>query len=431
MTGVVSTLKNNKRGVQWLDDITLKDAQNIDTYIKLKYSPRIVNNLGLYLNSDIGTLSDMIYTLNGTAWDRLYTSYTADYNPIWNVDGTETITEERDLQATDSGKSTNNRTGTDSVRHTGTDTMADSGSDSLSRGGTYTTTDSGSDVLSSDRTVTETTRGNSEVGYNGSETIGHTGTDSLKHTGNNTTTESGSDKTTTDIRTDNTQTTHNTWGYGTTTPQPTSSDNTNHTGDQTVTVDYGHKSTNTFDESNSTTYGQTETKSFNKRVDNTVTNSTASTKNSGGDTTQYGKVETVNDERSETTNYGKKSTNTKDLSDSTTYGSGEYGSTEGSHTDKGTITTTHKRGGNIGVTMTQQMLQADLDYWKQLEAKFFERVCKDIVDMITYKIYTVSDESSEDVGGVSIGDYVKDIVPTLHEGVKIADVHIVQAERED
>lgn len=390
MTGVVSTLKNNKHNVQWLDDITLKDAQNIDTYIKLKYSPRIVNNLGLYLNSDIGTLSDMIYTMNGTAWDRLYTSYTADYNPIWNVDGTETITEERDLQATDSGKSTNNRTGTDTTKHTGTDSLADSGTDTISHSGDYKTSHTGSDsVKQSGNTTSKST---------GSEDTSNSGKDSTDTTLTKT------------ISNDDTTTNNGIYGFNSSASVPSSDSVTNHSGHETDTTN------------EDVTYGHTVN----------VTNSSTNTDTvDRSDTTTYGGVETVTDTRKESTDYGKKSTNTKDLSDSTTYGSGETGTTEGSHTDKGTITTKHTRGGNIGVTMTQQMLQADLDYWKQLEAKFFERVCKDIVDMITYKIYTVSDESSEDVGGVSIGDYVKDIVPTLHEGVKIADVHIVQAERED
>lgn len=454
MTGVVSTLKNNKSGVKWLDDITLKDAQNIDTYLKLKYAPRIVNNLGLYLNSDIGTLSDMIYTMNGTSWDRLYTSYTSEYNPIWNVDGSETITEDRNLESTDSGTSTSNRTGTDTIRHTGTDSMRDGGTDTIAHSGDYKTSHTGTDSVkqtgttSTEHTGSDTVAGNGEqsVTSSGSDVLRKTGTDTHTITGSETTEHSGTDSqdqsTSKSIISDHSNSTKSVYGFESTSPAPSEASVTDHDGSETGNLSdsttYGHSievtkkdtDSDSVDTSDTTTYGKNDTTKHNSTQTTTYDSGTSESVNRS-DTTTYGGVDTTTDTRKESTEYGKTSTNTKDLSDATTYGSGEYGSTEGNHKDTGTITTTHKRGGNIGVTMTQQMLQADLDYWAQLEAKFFERVCKDIVDMITYKIYTVTDETSEDVGGVSIDDYVKDIIPTIHEGVKIADVQSVHAERED
>lgn len=201
----------------------------------------------------------MIYALNGVEWDRLWTSYTAEYNPIWNVDGTDTIKEERDLTQV----------------HTGTDKYADSGNDKLVR--------SGKD----------------------SQTIQNS-----------------------------------TWAFDS---------------------------------------------SSNVNTDKSVTDIEPGT--------------------TDTTTYGKTNTETRDLND----------------TDKGTVTTTHTRGGNIGVTMTQQMLEADLEYWSKAAARFYERVCMDIVDRITYKIYTESDESNTESSSSESTSNIT-ITPVLTSGVVIATV---------
>ena len=50
----------------------------------------------------------------------------------------------------------------------------------------------------------------------------------------------------------------------------------------------------------------------------------------------------------------------QDIDDTTTVDDNKV-SNKGSVTDKGKITTTHTRGGNIGVTMTQQLLNAELE----------------------------------------------------------------------
>lgn len=316
--------------------------------------------MGLYISSDIGTLSNMIYAMNGVSWDRLYKSYKSEYNPIWNVDGTETITETRNLESGDKGSGTTTSSGTDITKHTGTDAYSDTGDDVVKRGGEYSVTQSG----------TDTTR------QTGTDTTGHSGTDTVK----------------TDITSDNTATNRNFNGFNSSSAVPADNESTNRTGSQTQTNNLGTTDTETRDLSDAVTYG---------------------------------KSETTTDSRTETTTHGKTTTNSRDLSDAVTYGKGEKTENENAHTDTGTITTEHTRGGNIGITMTQQMLQADLDYWRQLEAKFFEGVCKSIVDMITYKIYTETDESNTNTSTVDIEQYVKDIVPTLAGGVKIADVIIV------
>lgn len=227
--GVIAFLKSNK-AADWIDSITSDDANVLDLYLKLKYGPRILNSLGSYNDFDVETISNMIWYSKHIKWDRLYTSYSAKYNPIWNVDGTETTTETRDLNYGDSG----------------TDEFVDSGSDNVR-----------SQIIS-----------------------------------------------------DHNETNQNVNGFNSSSSVPAGNESSDRTGEQL-----------------------------------------------------------------DTTNYGKSNKETRNLN----------------RTDKGTITTEHIRGGNIGVTMTQQMLQADIDYWNRPDALFFDTVMRDIVDIITYKIYRSND----------------------------------------
>ena len=221
------------------DDLTM---MRMDLYLKTKYSNRKLNSLGQLTVTDIDSITDILFTIYGTAWDRLWKSYTAEYNPIWNVDGTETETETRDL--------TTKYTGTDNYSHSGNDSVASTGNDKV--------------------------------------------------------------------------------------------------------VNSGQSSSNT----NNSTYG------FNSSSASPSDGSNTASSQSLNETTTYGKTDT--------TNYNSSNNNTKDLT----------------NTDSGSITRTKTRGGNIGVTMTQQLLQADLDYWSQQLSRFYEKVVTDIVNELTYKIHT-------------------------------------------
>lgn len=264
----------------------------------------------------------------GTAWDRMWTDYTADYNPIWNVDGTETITETRDLSHATTAGETNSHT--------------TKGDDTETRNLANHTSGSGSDTeFGTDRTT-----------HTGTQT--GTSSDSLQH---------------------GEKIDHNEYAIGSTGASPVSNDI--HSG--------------TDSQSGSTSNEQNLT-----------------------DDTSYG--------------HGHSTSNSQDGTDTGTV-KHENGTTENGSVDRtengsetGTVTTEHKRGGNIGVTMTQQMLEADLAYWSKIEAQFFGKVLKDIVDEITYKIYT-NDERTDvrvDGGGDDSKELVKRITPLLSDGVAIA-----------
>ena len=258
--GIIQTMQSRKKQKsKWLQDITTDDAALLDFKIATDYGSRILNNFGTRVQTDIARVSDFLYLKYGIKWDRLYTSYTSVYNPIWNVDGSITETETRDLAADHTGTDTTGSAGTDTETHTGTESVADSGTDSESRSGT-----------------------------------------------------------------DRKETSGSVYGFDSSGAVPSDS------GSETVTAGIG----------------------------------TATT-------------------------YGKKEDTTKDLTDRTTYGRTDTTTHNTKDTDTGTITRQTKRGGNIGVTMTQQLLEADTGYWNKVTSLFYHQVITDIVNEITYKISPV------------------------------------------
>lgn len=121
------------------------------------------------------------------------------------------------------------------------------------------------------------------------------------------------------------------------------------------------------------TKGGTDT-TANTGSDTTTTEGTTTTDNSifAFDSTEASPAvnDVVTPDITETLTHGTSSTLTRDLTD----------------TDSGTIETVTTRQGNQGVTMTQQMLEADLNLWDNVKMLFYETVIRDIADYICYKI---------------------------------------------
>ena len=75
---------------------------------------------------------DMLFTVNDESYARIYRALTEDYNPIWNVDGTETLTYRKDNTGTQGNV----------VDHTGTQDVdtTNSGALTTTEGSTHTVT---------------------------------------------------------------------------------------------------------------------------------------------------------------------------------------------------------------------------------------------------------------------------------------------------
>lgn len=149
--------------------------------ILLDYSSRYINDY-LILSSTNDTVTNVTDTvvyltnvLNRYKYSKLYATLNFDYNPIWNVDGTE-ITEHLGTDtSTNVGNGTQSHTGRDTTTstnnqsssatengthaHTGTDTTTTSNNQSSSMGGS----DSTSDTIHTDVTSNNVTKTNTQL----------------------------------------------------------------------------------------------------------------------------------------------------------------------------------------------------------------------------------------------------------------------------
>lgn len=91
-------------------------------------------------------------------WQRVYNASQLEYNPIENYRRNESETIEDDR--------TEEHSGSDINRASGSDTSTDSGSDRMARTGTDTVTDSGSDTVEGSSTVEVEQGGNDRVDHN-------------------------------------------------------------------------------------------------------------------------------------------------------------------------------------------------------------------------------------------------------------------------
>ena len=140
-------------------DVPWKD-QNIDAHLDFFYH---LNHSGNKITSplidsfiddttheisttNIQEIADIIYSLFGQTWERMWAVYNAEYNPINNYDMTETFEETRE---TGYGKT---QTRTDNLSETRTDNLSELRTDNLSELRTDNLTDTRTDNLTDTRT---------------------------------------------------------------------------------------------------------------------------------------------------------------------------------------------------------------------------------------------------------------------------------------
>ena len=263
-------------------------------------------------------------------YDRIYGVINEEYNPLWNVDGvTGTIS-----QDTHTGTDTMNRTGTDTSRLSGSDVDRLTGSDTTAQSGRDVDTLGGSDNVQASGTDTSTAEiSKDETTRTGSQTAAKTGTDTHDHgvftfddTANSKPSSIDSD----------------TFGSSETTTYNNVKDA--HTAESESSTQYGRRDT--------TTYGRTDTMQYGKT-----------------DTTTYGKTDTMTYGKQDQMQYNSQNQETKDLLDE--------------HIDLVI------RQGNIGVTMSQQLLDAELAAWDNEKTDFFKRVVRECVNQVTYAVQGV------------------------------------------
>lgn len=250
-------------GASWYDN-NLK--QLVSDYILQRHGlRRLVYPVDYIKVVNTTTIRANLYTL-----DKLYDTLGLVYNPIWNVDGTETLTYTRDNTGTFTDATT--KSGSRQTVTSGTDTG--SGTETLEKDGTISTaTDSEGEVSVSD-TISEQSSGTDTVTGTGSVTtiLDKDSTDTTAKTAYNDTTFTNAERVTTvddETSTENRNTTDTTTRSGTKSTTDSGS---------TITTEEG-TNTQTFDTTDTKRTTTNNTTSGNETITDTGTDSLIHTDN--------------------------------------------------------------------------------------------------------------------------------------------------------
>lgn len=298
---------------------------------------------------------DALFEGNAYKYRHLWELYTAEYNPIWNYDGTDEETVTRALQGAHGSDKVN--TGTETRADTGTQTSADTGTQTRANTGTQSDRDTGTQTTGNTGTVTTADTGTVTTADTGTQTTANTGTQGTVHGGTDTITKGN-----------------------TSTKSVTSYDSaTWH--DAEKTVDSG---------SDATAYGHTETRTDNLQSQRTDALQSQRTDNLQTQRTDALQQLVTNDlTRTRTDNLTEMRTDnlqhqrTDNLQSQRTDNLREQ--IEGTTSENETISTVRKRGGNQGTTTTQSMEQEELAWIGAFN--FLEIIAADVAGELSYIYY--------------------------------------------
>lgn len=297
-------------------------------------------------STDFPVYVDMVkqsisYTLkaNTEKYNKLYYAMIAEFNPLWNVDGTE-ITE-REL--TQTGHITDTKTGTDTTSNTGTDTTGTSGTETTTKRGTDTETKTGTDTATKTGTQATADTGTEEYTKAGTETLGRSGTETTAGTGG--------------VTTETSNTTY---------------DSSTYYGKEKTEETRNTTDTKTLNTTDTTTHNTTDTKTLNTL--DTVTYNV-------GDETQYNTTDEILHNTTDELTISKQDQTTHDTETEIEYNSSNRNDRELVDTE----TIKHTRQGNIGTVSTIKLLTEYIEYSKI--SVFIDTISRDIVNTITYMTY--------------------------------------------
>lgn len=221
------------------DDLLWMYFDNRTVFVNNKFNPDDSDNT--YANI-IKTFAILLKSKKHNL-DRMYEAMTADYNPLWNVDGVVgTI-----YTDTHTGTNTQNKTGTDTLNQSGSNTDRLSGSDALVESGSNTNTTSGSDSFEEHTTKDDTTR-------TGNMVVGDGGTDINSHA-----------KFTFDDQINSKKEGIDSTEFGKTETTTYNSVKDAHLYDNETETNYGKVDTMTFGKTDTTNYGKVDTMTFGKQ----------------------------------------------------------------------------------------------------------------------------------------------------------------------
>lgn len=310
-------------------------AHIYNNYSRYEFLPKIsllfsfddftTNDLHILRDIIDNTVANVLYT-NAERYEKLFKANTLEFNPLWNVDGTETTT--RTLE----------RDGFEKTTHDGTDTATQTNDT------TDTTTYDTTEKITRDTTDKLTIDTDNKTNYSSTDTTTYNAeTDTTTY--NNTLQKNGQENTT--IATSKS-------AFNASTMQPT----------ETVHNDLefdSRQDRKTGTDTTAKTGGHNDAKTGYDLIEN---DGTETTEHTGDDTTTHTGDDTT--------------TRTGTITNATEYDS--YTKTDIDTTDTERIEL--RRTGNIGVTTTTKLLTEYVDFANYFN--FIDTICKDIVKELCY-----------------------------------------------
>ena len=282
-----------------------------------------------YLSQKISNICYNVFKVNQEKYKKLYDAMTLEFNPLWNVDGTETTVRTLEKDGTISTA----KDGYDELSRTGHDDVIHSGKDTTTKSGSFDAVRSGSQDMHR--------LGDDETTFSGSEASTRTGSRELKTQGGEITTH---EEATTDSQSMITTTKDNTF-YGV----------------DGVIGDLADS--------------KIETESFtNLRDQKTFTDREDSIHHDVTDTTTYNDV-------TDELEHGEKVENKYLSKHRTTYDVDDVQTFDTVDTERISL----ERHGNIGVTTTTKLLSEYVDYAEYFN--YVDIVAKDLIEAFTLGVY--------------------------------------------
>lgn len=377
------TISHRSRIFNTIDNISLLSATIWDKFGLRKIFKTYYENYTYWdgVISDFSYLQSLIegdilecIKCNRYKWGNLMKSCLLEFNPLWNVDGTEETTRTLEQDGTITNRkrgsdsededitTTISSTETDTMRKTGTDTTAKSGNDAVARTGNERTITDESTSESHRGTVNRDIDSDNLTTNNLSDLTTYAGMERDSHQSHTTAIES---KTTTESET----------LYTASKVENTGAGNDNYDLKEFTNRTDTVAKTGTVREQIDSTEGETRNLTDTTEHDNDVTTTHNTT-----DTTSYNSSDTTTYNTTDTGNHGLNESNVVDRSNVLTHNTDDTETRDLLDTER----ITHRRTGNIGITTTTKLLDEFRAYSR---FDIVEIVAHDITNVIAEGVY--------------------------------------------
>ena len=393
-TGAIFTALNS-RAVPWANvfpGLSI-DFDYYGNFSGNKIISGLVENIlpsdGVLTSTEITILCDVIMGLYSVKWGKLWETMNFDYNPIENYNMVEEMTDDETVR--EYGKTS---TRTDNLTHQRTDNLTSERTDNLSHQRTDNLTSERTDDLSHQRTDNLASERTDNLSHQRTDNLSHQRTDNLTSQRTDNLTSQRTDnlthaKTGTETETPNTTTQddNSVFGFNSATGVPSDSRIIANTGTNQTAYNLTEADTGTQTQTNSGTQTQTNTGTqtdLNTGTQTDLNTGTQRQTNTGTQTDLNTGTQTQTNTGTQTDlNTGTQrqaNTGTQTDKDTGTQAFADGGS------DTQTRNYTLTRSGNIGVTTSQQMIEAERELWRVWN--FFRGIVYPDVDrVLTIEIY--------------------------------------------